>query len=55
MRQDLAPALKAKIKAAFVELTDEKVLKPFKAEGFGAMTDADYDVVRDLSRKLGLQ
>lgn len=55
MRQDLAPALKEKIKAAFVELTDKKVLKPFKAEGFGAMTDADYDVVRDLSRKLGLQ
>jgi len=30
------------------------VLKPFKAEGFTAMTDADYDVVRDLAKILNL-
>jgi phosphonate transport system substrate-binding protein len=54
MRQDLSPDLKKRIKAAFIDMKDKKVLKPFKAEGFGAMTDADYDVVRELAKKLGL-
>lgn len=55
MQQSLTEGLKTKIRAAFVNLKDKKVLKPFKAQGFGAMTDADYDVVRDLARKLNLQ
>jgi len=55
MRQDLDPALKDKIRAAFIDLKDPAVLKPFKADGFGAMKDADYDVVRELAAKLHLQ
>ena len=54
MRSDLAPALKAKIKQAFLTLDDKTVLKNFKAEGFGAMTDTDYDVIRDLAKSLDL-
>jgi len=49
MRSDLTPALKEKIRKAFMGLTDKVVLKPFKADGFGAATDKDYDVIRDLA------
>ncbi|MFQ4141466.1 phosphate/phosphite/phosphonate ABC transporter substrate-binding protein [Chlorogloeopsis sp. ULAP02] len=54
MRSDLNPELKAKIRLAFLDLKDEKVLKPFKADGFGAIDDQDYDVVRDLGKTLNL-
>lgn len=54
MRKNLAPELKASIRNAFLEASDQAVLKPFKAEGFGAMEDKDYDVIRDLARKLKL-
>ena len=54
MRSDLKPELKDAIRNAFISLKDKKVLKPFKAQGFGAMTDAHYDVIRDLSKKLNL-
>ncbi|MFH2057752.1 MAG: phosphate/phosphite/phosphonate ABC transporter substrate-binding protein [Pseudomonadota bacterium] len=54
MRSDLDPALKEKIKNAFYQLKDEKILKAFKATGFAVMTDADYDVVRDLAQILDL-
>lgn len=54
MRSDLAPALKEQVRKAFYELKDKAVLKPFKADGFAPITDADYDVVRDLQAKLGL-
>ena len=54
MRSDLKPELKDAIRKAFTSLKDKKVLKPFKAQGFGAMTDAHYDVIRDLSKKLKL-
>lgn len=54
MRSDLAPELKEKIRAAFYDLKDPKILKPFKAQGFAPVSDADYDVVRDLQAKLGL-
>ena len=30
------------------------ILKPFKAEGFGAVSDKDYDVVRNLGSLLKL-
>jgi len=48
MRSDLVPDLKEKIRTAFLELKDPEVLKPFKADGFGPITDADYKPVRDL-------
>ena len=54
MRSDLKPELKERIRNAFLSLEDPEVLRPFKAEGFGPITDRDYDVVRDLGRLLNL-
>jgi len=54
MRSNLSPALKEQIRKAFYDLKDPAVLKAFKADGFAPITDADYDVVRDLQAKLGL-
>ena len=54
MRKNLDPELKASIRNAFLQASDKAILKPFKAEGFGAMEDKDYDVIRDLARKLNL-
>jgi phosphonate transport system substrate-binding protein len=54
MRSDLKPELKEKIRAAFLSLRDPEVLRPFKADGLGPVSDADYDVVRDLARLLNL-
>ena len=54
MRSDLSPELKAKIRSAFLELKDQDVLKPFKAEGFGSVEDKDYDQVRKLAPLLNL-
>ncbi|MBY0341613.1 MAG: phosphate/phosphite/phosphonate ABC transporter substrate-binding protein [Rhodocyclaceae bacterium] len=54
MRSDLNPELKAKIRDAFLALNDPAVLKPFKADGFGPISDKDYDVVRDLAKILNL-
>lgn len=48
MRSNLKPELKEKIRSAFLELKEPAVLKPFKADGFGPIADADYDVVRHL-------
>src|SRR5262249_13707948 len=54
MRSDLKPELKERIRNAFLSLEDPEVLRPFKADGFGPITDRDYDVVRDLGRLLNL-
>ncbi len=54
MRSDLNPQLKEKIRMAFLQVNDPAVLKPFKAEGFGTITDKDYDVVRNLGSLLKL-
>ena len=54
MRSNLNPALKEKIRAAFLGIKDPAVLKPFKADGFGAISDKDYDVVRNLGTLLNL-
>ncbi|UEM24216.1 phosphate/phosphite/phosphonate ABC transporter substrate-binding protein (plasmid) [Skermanella mucosa] len=54
MRSDLEPGLKQRIRAAFLDLKDPAVLKPFKADGFAPIADEDYDVVRDLATLLGL-
>jgi phosphonate transport system substrate-binding protein len=35
-------------------LDDKAILKPFKADGFGPITDQDYDVIRELARLLNL-
>lgn len=54
MRSNLKPELKEKIRAAFLNLKDPEVLKPFKADGFGPISDKDYDVVRSLGTLLKL-
>ncbi len=54
MRSDLDPALKDKIRAAFLSLQDDAVLGPFKAEGFAAVKDSDYDGIRKAGAALGL-
>ena len=54
MRSDLAPGLKEKIRHAFLNLQGSPLLKPFKADGFAAITDKDYNKVRDLANILNL-
>ena len=54
MRSDLDPALKDEIRTAFLELDDDAVLGPFKADGFAAMADKDYDGIRKAGDILGL-
>jgi phosphonate transport system substrate-binding protein len=53
-QNDLAPALRDKIRSAFLELKDPAVLKPLKADGFAPMTDRDYDVIRRAARELDI-
>ena len=54
MRSSLKPALKDKIRAAFLALNDKSVLKPFKADGFASITDQNYNVIRKARDALGL-
>ncbi|MGO9119185.1 MAG: phosphate/phosphite/phosphonate ABC transporter substrate-binding protein [Desulfomonilaceae bacterium] len=54
MRSDLNPALKEKIRQAFLQIKDKQILEAFKADGFAAISDKDYDVVRELSRVLNV-
>ena len=54
MRSDLDPALKAQIGSTFLNIDDESVLGPFKADGFAAMADEDYDGIRKAGQILGL-
>ena len=54
LRSNLKPELKEKIRAVFLNINDPAVLKSFKADGFGAISDKDYDVVRDLGGLLKL-
>ena len=54
MRSDLKPESKEKIRKAFLGLKDKEVLKAFKADGFGATIDRDYDVIRNLAQVLKL-
>lgn len=54
MRSNLKPELKARIREAFLSLTDEEVLASFNAEGFAPVSDSDYDVIREMGSVLGL-
>jgi phosphonate transport system substrate-binding protein len=53
-QNDLAPALRDKIRSAFLKLKDPAVLGPLNADGFAPMTDRDYDVIRNSARELGI-
>jgi len=54
MRNDLDKGLQERIKQTFYALSDETILKYFKADALAPITDADYDVVRDLKKTLNL-
>ena len=54
MRSDLDTGLKDQIRSAFLNLDDQSVLEPFKADGFAAMEDADYDGIRKAGEILDL-
>ena len=54
MQTTLAPQLKVKIRAAFIELKDPAVLQAFKAEGFAPIEDKDYDGIRNMAKILNL-
>jgi phosphonate transport system substrate-binding protein len=54
LSSELEPALQEAIKQAFYTLKDPNILKPLKADGFGPMTDSDYDVIRGLVSLLGI-
>ncbi|MEM7064491.1 MAG: phosphate/phosphite/phosphonate ABC transporter substrate-binding protein [Cyanobacteria bacterium P01_B01_bin.77] len=54
MRSELDPELKEEIRTAFLNLKDEAVLDPFKADGFAAMADNDYDGIRKAGEILEL-
>jgi phosphonate transport system substrate-binding protein len=54
MQGDLAPALKDKIRKAFLELKDTAVLKSFRVEGFAATDDKAYDILRETAKILQL-
>ena len=57
MRTDLANPLRDKIRKAFYSLKKgtpegDAVLKPFKAEGFAAVADKDYDIIRAIRKNV---
>lgn len=54
MQGDLAPALKDKIRKAFLEAKDPAVLKSFRVEGFAATDDKAYDILRETAKILDL-
>ncbi len=54
LRDDLDAGLQAEIRTAFLTLKDPAVLKPLKAEGFAAVKDQDYDVVRTMVKLLDI-
>jgi phosphonate transport system substrate-binding protein len=54
MQGDLAPALKEKIRKAFLEVTDKDVLKSFRVEGFAPTDDKAYDILRETAKILQL-
>mgnify|MGYP000010949804 CR=1 FL=1 len=57
LRTDMTEELEQGIKDAFLSLergteAGDAVLKPFKADGFAAIMDADYDIIRDIRKNL---
>ncbi|MEM8837185.1 MAG: phosphate/phosphite/phosphonate ABC transporter substrate-binding protein [Pseudomonadota bacterium] len=53
LRTDLDTGLTEKLRSAFFSLKKgtpegDAVLKPFKSDGFAEITDADYDIIRDI-------
>lgn len=55
MQGYLAPELKEKIRAAFLDLNEPKILQSFRVEGFEAASDSSYDVLRETAELLNLE
>ncbi len=54
MRSDLDSGLKERIRSAFYSLADKDILKVLKADGMAPISDADYNVVRNMQKSLGM-
>lgn len=54
MQADLNDDLKEAIRKAFLDMTDEDVLKSFRVEAFAPASDSDYDVLRETAAILEL-
>lgn len=54
MRSNLNPELKESIRDAFIGIDDKEILSNLKAEGFAAIEDSDYDVIRKMGGLLNL-
>ncbi len=54
MRSNLDPELKEKVRNSFLSIDDEEILNNLKAEGFAAISDSDYDVIRRMGGLLNL-
>lgn len=57
MRTDLTQDLQDNIKNTFLGMKKgdeaaDRILKPFKADGFAAIADADYDIIRDIRKNV---
>jgi len=55
IRTDIDKGLQERIRRAFLNLKDPEVLKPLQAEGFGSISDKDYDVIRDAIKFLNIE
>ena len=51
---ELDKDLKKKISTVFYNINDKKILEKFEADGFSKVIDSDYDVIRELAKKLKL-
>lgn len=49
---ELDKDLKKKISTVFYNINDKKILEKFEADGFSKIIDSDYDVIRELAKKL---
>lgn len=54
MRTSLDKNLQENIRQAFYGLKDKDILKALKADGFAAIQDKDYDVIRNMVNILGI-
>jgi phosphonate transport system substrate-binding protein len=54
MRSNLNPELKAAVREAFLSIDDPQILENLKAEGFAAVEDGDYDIIRKMGGLLNL-
>ena len=54
MQSKLDPQLKASIATPFIEVKDQAILRPFRAQGFVATDDQAYDILRDTAKLLDL-